>query len=324
MLVETCNRLRPVAGDEEMILVLGRNHLEETKRLFRGRRVHILAEPVGRNTAPCIGLGAVYAQYLKGKEPVAFLPADHYIGDESTFLSCLKDAVKVAESGPIVTLGIVPTRPETGYGYIQRSSPYGPAEGYEAYEVRAFVEKPDLKTAEGYLKSGDFLWNAGIFVATPETIFEELKRYLPDLWKGLKQLKGSLGTDAFEKEIDRVYSEIDAVSFDYGIMEKTEAPVVVVPCSCGWSDVGSWESLYELKRERWDESGNLSQGNVLMVDCEKLFVSENSRRLIACLGIHDCLIVDTKDALLIGDLNRSQEIRRIVERLKGIGKEKLL
>jgi mannose-1-phosphate guanylyltransferase len=323
MIVETCNRLGPLARDEEMILVLGREHLKEASNLFRKRKVHILAEPVGRNTAPCIGLGAVYAKSLDYKGPLAFLPADHFIGDTSAFVECLRQAGTIAESGGIVTLGIVPTKPETGYGYIRRSEVlYSDEIG--AYRVSEFVEKPDLDTAKRYLTSGEYFWNAGIFVATPETILKEIKQNLPALHRGLIRIEEALGTDSFEAELEHVYNELDAISFDYGIMEKTREPVFVLPCDCGWSDVGSWASLYELRGNECDMDQNLCDGESILIDCEGSFVSSTSGRLVACLGLKNCLVVDTPEALLVADLGKSQEVRKIVELLQKKQKEDLL
>ena len=324
MVVETCDRLKPLARDEEMILVLGREHLIEAKELFGHRNVHMLAEPVGRNTAPCMGLGAIYAQHLGSGRPVAFLPADHFIGDRSAFVEGLRQAGEIAESGAIVTLGIVPTRPETGYGYILKDKVLEISGKRTAYEVSAFVEKPDLEKAEYYLTSGKYLWNAGIFVATPETILREIQQYLPDLYGGLERLKQALETDAFESELGNVYEELEAISFDYGIMERTKRPIFVVPCECGWSDVGSWVSLYELKEQDYDGDQNLTEGECLLIDCKKSYISGKSGRQVACLGLTNCLVIDTPDALLVADLERSQEIRKIVEQLKRNQKEELV
>lgn len=324
MVVETCDRLRPLARDEEMILVLGRGHLNVAKELFKKRKIHMLAEPVGRNTAPCIGLGAIYARHSGYEGPVAFLPADHFIGDPSAFTEVLKQAGEVAKTGGIVTIGIVPTRPETGYGYIRRSEVNIDFRKSTAYRVSAFVEKPDLKKAGEYLANGEYFWNAGIFVATPDTILGEIQQCLPDLYEGLDRLKKVLGTDAFDTELEEVYRQLEPISFDYGIMERTKGPTFVIPCECGWSDVGSWASLYELREQDFDRDQNLSEGNSLLIDCKQSFISGQSGRLVACLGLKNCLIVDTPDALLIADLGRSQEIRKIVEQLKQNQKEELL
>ncbi len=324
MVVETCDRLASVCRDEEMILVLGKEHLEQAERLFAGRRVHLVAEPVGRNTAPCIGLGALYARYLGCRGAVAFLPADHFIGDLPSFLKALSAGAALAETGGIVTLGIPPDRPETGYGYIRRDDARVDAGGLEAYRVSEFVEKPDLDTARGYLAGGRHYWNGGIFIATPGTILKEIERLLPRLYEGLMRLEGTLGTEGFETALTEVYNGIEPVSFDYGIMEKTQGDVYVVPCRCAWSDVGSWSSLYELRTGQHDPQGNLADGETLLVDCRRNFVSAGSGRLVACLGIRNCLVVDTPEALLVADLDRSQEIRKIVDCLKERGLLKLL
>jgi mannose-1-phosphate guanylyltransferase len=325
MVVETCDRLKPMARDEEMLLVLGQEHLGDAKMLFEGRRVHMLAEPVGRNTAPCIGLGAIYALHLECKGAVAFLPADHFIRDPSTFVEALNAAGELAESGGIVTLGIVPNRPETGYGYIRRDREGEIDVGeFRAHRVSEFVEKPDLETANQYLASGEYYWNGGIFVATPETILKEIKEHLPVLYDGLMRLKVALGTDRFEAEFKQVYGELENISFDYGIMEKTREKVYVLPCECGWSDVGSWQSLYELRAAEHDEDTNIADGETLLVDCEQSFVSGRGGRLVACLGLRNCLVVDTPEILLVFDLDRSQDIKKIIDQLKRGGKDKLL
>lgn len=324
LVVETCDRLAPVARDEEMTLVLGAEHMPEARDLFDGRGVHLIGEPVGRNTAPCIGLGALYAQHLGCRGPVAFMPADHYIADSQAFLNALKTAESAANDGGIVTLGIVPTRPETGYGYIRRGDVVSDGGEIPVHRVSAFVEKPDRAAALAYLESRTYHWNAGIFVATPEVILQEIEACLPDLFAGLERLEGALGTDALEREMVEVYTEIEPVSFDYGIMERTTAPVLVVPCECGWSDVGSWESLYELRAAELDPDGNLALGETELVDCRNLFVASQGGRLVACLGMDDCLVVDTSDALLVAPRRRSQEVRRIVHALEQKGKESFL
>jgi mannose-1-phosphate guanylyltransferase len=236
----------------------------------------------------------------------------------------LEHAGDIAQSGGIVTLGIIPTRPETGYGYIHRSKDSPDFTQPTAYKVSAFVEKPDSKRAQAYLESGEYYWNAGIFVATPDTVMQEIHHCLPDLYEALKHLEKVLGTDAFEAEIEDIYPALESISFDYGIMEKATCPVFVLPCECGWSDVGSWASLYALKEQARDSFHNLTEGEPLLIDCEKSFVSSRSDRLVACLGLENCLIVDTPDALLIANLEKSEEIRKIVEELKKNQREEYL
>ncbi|RJR41601.1 MAG: nucleotidyl transferase [Desulfobacteraceae bacterium] len=324
MVVETCRRLAPISREDEQILVIAREHSEEAARLFAGRRVHILAEPVGRNTAPCIGLGALYAEQLGCSGPIAFLPADHFISDANAFLKAVELAGSLAGSGAIVTLGIMPTRPETGYGYIKRSGEQIEGHGGHAYRVSAFVEKPDPEKARQYVSGGEHYWNAGIFVATAGTILREIKTHLPGLHHALERLKSSIPTSSFEREMESVYPALESVSFDYGIMEKTGCPSLVVPCECGWSDVGSWESLHELKNPEHDSKGNFSEGESLLIDCEGSHVSSRGGKMVACLGLKNCLVVDTPDALLVADLHRSQDIKKIIEKLKAGKKERLL
>jgi len=322
MLMQTCDRLRPVISDEKMIIILGQNHLREAKRLIKGRKVHILAEPIGRNTAPCVGLGAIYARYLGCKGAIAFLPADHHIADPGVFTRAIEQAGNLAESGGIVTIGIMPSRPETGYGYIKRK--IADQKDHPFFKVSSFVEKPDLKNARAYLASGDYFWNAGIFVATHETILNEIRVHLPDLYNGLLSLEKVLGTGSFEKRLGTVYKGLKSISFDYGIMEKTRSPIFVIPCDCGWSDVGSWESLHELSVGDDEGLRNFSEGECILTDCRNNLIYGMSGRLVACLGINNCVIVDTDDALLVADLNRSQDIRKIVEYLKRNKREDLL
>jgi mannose-1-phosphate guanylyltransferase len=324
MLVETCDRLGPLARDEEMILVLGREHLPPAQDLLKGRNVHLVGEPVGRNTAPCIGLGALQAEHLGYRGPIAFLPADHFIGDVPAFLTALRKAAKIAESGAIVTLGIVPTRPETGYGYIRKSASQSDFDEIGTFRVAAFVEKPDFETARQYLASGEYFWNAGIFVASTVTILRTLKQHLPDLHEGLMQLQTAIGTPSYEREMETVYPALTSISFDCGVMERTADPVFVIPSECGWSDVGSWLSLHELRSKAQGADKNVAEGDTLLVDCRETLVSAQGARLVACLGLENCLVVDTPEALLVADLRRSQEVRRIVAALKEGHREDLL
>jgi mannose-1-phosphate guanylyltransferase len=324
MVRETCDRLSPIASDKEMLVILGREHIKEAETCLKGREVNLLAEPVGRNTAPCIGLGAIYAKSQGYDGSIAFMPADHYIGNVPAFLKSLERAGKVAESGGLVTLGIVPNRPETGYGYIRRGPEVEGAKGFQAYSVSAFFEKPDPEKARHYLMSGDYYWNAGIFVAKASVILKEIEQHLPKLFQGLLRLKSSFGASDFESIFEEVYQQIDSESFDYGIMEKTKESIVVIPCECGWSDVGSWDSLYKLKKDAYDSNGNFIEGDTFIYDSQGNFISGQSDRFVACLGMRNCLIVDTPRALLVADLRRSQDIKKIVEHLKKENRKNLL
>lgn len=313
MVRATYERVHAMVSDEQVLLVVGEEHRAETEELFAGLKVRILAEPMGRNTAPCIGLAAKFVELLGSDEPLVILPADHFVADPQALRQAIQKAVDLAVEGGIVTLGIVPTRPETGYGYIEcDDSRVG-----QVFRVKKFVEKPDLETALKYLASRNFYWNAGIFVATPRTLLDAFAAHMPSFHSGLDALKSSFGTPRFSFALRTLYEGINGISFDYAIMEKTSQPVYVIPCECGWSDVGSWLSLYELKKNRGcDESGNVKEGNALVLDCRDSFVMSHGKRYVAALGLNKILIVDTEDALLVADLERSQEIRSIINALK--------
>jgi mannose-1-phosphate guanylyltransferase len=324
LILETCDRVKPLAKDRQIIIVVGDEHVREAKALLKNKKVRIIAEPVARNTAACIGLGAIFASHLRCKDPVAFMPADHFVADPSAFVEGLRRAGEVAKTGAIAILGIVPTRPETGYGYIQWKEERPDFWEQPAYRVSSFVEKPSLEKARQYLARGDYFWNAGIFVATPQAVLKEIEENLPTLYQGLMRLDKAVGTDAFDNLLEEVYEGLESISFDYGVMERTENPVFVIPCDCGWSDVGSWDSVYELRERDRDEDDNLTEGECLLIDSKKNFVSSRGGRLIACLGLEKCLVVDTPDALLVADLDRAQEVRKIIEWLKRKRREDVL
>ena len=324
MIIETYKRISPIVNNDQVCIILGKEHLKEADSLFEGKNIHIIAEPFGRNTAPCIALGSLYAQHLGYQGAIAFLPADHYIADNNVFISSLQIAEKLALKNSIVTLGIVPSRPETGYGYIKRAEESLDIDGHKVYKVEEFVEKPDLETANRYLKSGRYYWNAGIFISNPDTIISETKRHLPDLYDAFMEIKDHFGTKGFEDILQKAYENAPNVSFDYGIMEKTEADVYVIPTDCGWSDVGSWLSIYELRKSEYDKDSNLIEGDVINIDCKNSFISSKGDRVIACIGLKGILIVETSDAILVADMNRTQDVRKVVEILKEKGKIKYI
>jgi mannose-1-phosphate guanylyltransferase len=324
MVQETYNRLSPVVQDEEMIIVVGDQHIAEANKIFKDKKITLLSEPIARNTAPCIGLGTIYARYLGCEKPIAFVPAGHYVKDRNGFLRALEHAGTISEQGGIVTLGIVPTRPETLYGYIRRSRSYSDSSGYSVYEVSSFEEKPNLDKANDYMRSGEHYWNAGIFVATPDTILTEIKKYLPNLFSGLMSLEKSLENGSFHEDLKLVYPDFEDISFAYGIMEKTKAPLYVVPCDCGWSNINTWELLYQQRSSDYDKENNLSDGDTLFVDCKNSFVSTEKKKFVACLGIENLIIVDTDDALLIANTERSHDIAKITEYLTKKNKKELL
>lgn len=324
LIVGTYERVRPMVPDERIVLVIGSEHCNESEKLFSGKPVRILAEPFGRNTAPCIGLAAKYAEFLGQIDtPLIILPADHYVANGDAFRRALGEAAEIAANGGIVTLGILPTRPETGYGYIQRGDPCD--EGRTAFRVRRFVEKPDIETALGYLSAGDYYWNAGIFVATPRTLLRAFAERMPSFFEGLGALESSFDTPGLDSALKALYTHTEAISFDYAVMEKTSEEVYVLPCECGWSDVGSWLSLYELRKDNeGDAAGNVREGAGVVLDSRNSLVVSQGNRFVAVLGLDGALVVDTEDALLVAGLERSQEIREIIAFLKKEGLKALL
>lgn len=326
IIVETFRRIKDISKEDEIILIINKEHIDLAEELFQDTKVKIIDEPVGRNTAPCIGLGALISRHTGNNKPMVFLPADHYIGRPEILNASIKKGAEVVEKGGIATIGIVPDRPETGYGYIRRGKEahVDKTIDLKTYHVERFVEKPDLKTAKEYLSSGMYYWNAGIFIAKPDTILEQIKKHLPALHSALMELEYALKSNEFEVKINSIYPEIEPISFDYGVMEKADCPVYVVPCDCGWADVGSWGALYQLKSTEHDKHGNLFKGDTLLIDCRNTFVHNRRGPLIACVGLRDCLIVHTEDAILISDINKSQEVKSIVDALKKSEREELL
>ncbi len=329
MLEETVNRILPVIQEDNIYTVVGNLHAKLTNKILGETKSHVIVEPVGRNTAPCIGLAALYARRRDENAPMFVLPADHFIANQSEFIETLKSASEVSKQGAIVTLGITPTRPETGYGYIEINSecdglsPLSPSEEIKLRQVAAlqncfrverFVEKPDAETALKYMTGGRHLWNSGIFIFTAKTILEEIEKCLPLLYAGLQEIDKSIGKGDEQNTIDKVYKGIESISIDYGVMEKTSAPIYVFKSDFGWSDVGSWQALYELRENEYDADKNLLLGDVRAIDSKNNLVYSNTKRLIALLGVEGLVITDTDDALLIADIKRSQDVKKFSEK----------
>ncbi|MEW6208111.1 MAG: mannose-1-phosphate guanylyltransferase [Acidobacteriota bacterium] len=318
---ETLDRIKPLVADDRVYAVVNRLHEETTRRLAGSARV--LIEPVGKNTAPCIGLAAIHIAREDENSPIIVLPADHFIADSDRFALKLRAACEAAKRGAIVTLGIPPTRPETGYGYIERGDETEKAMGEEVFEVRKFVEKPDLETAVEYLRGGRHLWNSGIFIFTAKTILAEIRYHLPDLREGLEEIGEAIGSDNYAEAVERVYPRLKSVSIDYGVMEKTSARVQVLRGDFGWSDVGSWEALYELRSDRYDESENLLLSEAMTIDAKGNLVYSTTDRAIALLGVEGLVIVDTPDAVMIARKERSQDVKKFPEKFKAASRLEL-
>lgn len=275
-----------------------------------------VVEPEGKNTAPAIALMA-FKLYKKDKDALLLvLPSDHFIRDVPPFEDAVARAARLAAKGRIVTFGITPTRPETGFGYIKA----GRSLGDGSYNVSRFVEKPDIKTAKSYLKQGGFYWNSGMFLFRAKDMIEELKRYMPATFKAFDGIRKNFNGKTEEKALKAAYASVDEESIDYGIMEKTKR-VAVIKTDFHWSDIGSWNALEEVVDA--DRHGNVMEGNVINLDCmDSIFYTDN--KLLGAVGLKGMVVVNTTDATLIIPRDRVQEVKDLVTELKLKGKDEYL
>jgi len=283
---------------------------EQTRELDVSAKA-ILLEPVGRNTAPAIALSAFVAYQENPDAVLLILASDHNIKDTTTFQSAAKQAYDLAEQDFLVTFGIVPTEPHTGYGYIQRGDEL--AEGSESFKVNKFVEKPVLATAKDYVNSGEFYWNSGMFVFKAKRYLDELKKFRPDIYQACEKSTANMNTDMDFIRIDNdAFAACPDESVDYAVMEKTDS-AVVVPLDAGWNDVGSWSALWnELDK---DEKNNATRGDVITQDTCNSFI-HSSDRLVTTIGLDNIVIVDTPDAVLVANKDSVQDVKNIVAQLK--------
>lgn len=318
MVQETALRLEGLPGVSAPIVVCNEDHrfmVAEQLRACDRSAASIILEPVGRNTAPAIALAALEALVMGNDAPMLVLPADHVIKDVSSFHAAVLVAAAKAEAGSLVTFGIVPSAPETGYGYIRRADALAGDE--EIYPVAQFVEKPSLDVAKDYLASGEYFWNSGMFMFKPSRYLEELQKHSPDMVAACRQAH-----EGGQKDLD--FTRVDAETFggcpedsiDYAVMEKTDA-AIVVPLAAEWSDVGSWSALWDVSDK--DESGNTHKGDVLSVDSANCFV-QTDKKLIATVGVEDLVIVETDDAILVSSKSRVQDVKTVVNSLKADGR----
>ena len=280
---------------------------------------NIIAEPFGKNTAPAIGLSALFIEKEQANAVLVILPADHHIEDKNRFLEQIMAGVSQALEGDhIVTTGIVPRGPETAYGYIETDRLVDKKRGI--YTVRSFHEKPDEETARRFIEQGNFFWNSGIFIARASRMLEEMAEHLPHNHRWLMSIRDSLGTDKVSGSIDEAYQNMESISIDYGVMERSKK-VRMVAGDFGWDDVGSWPSA----AQSWptDEKGNACIGDVVSLDSSECIVYSPDKP-VALLGVHDLIIVEEDDVLMISKKQRCQDVKRLVEKLRSEGRDKLL
>jgi len=316
MVNETIDRLSPVIRKEDIFVVTGKEHEELTFGITAGRlkRDHILAEPAARNTAACIGYAAMELIRKYGDGVMGIFASDHYIRDEAGFRAVLDRAMDEAEkTDKLITIGIKPSFPSTGYGYIKKKSADSP-------EVEEFVEKPDQQTAEEYLKSGSYLWNSGMFVWKASVILEKFRELLPDIYAYLTEIGDSMGTDREQETIRAVYPKIPKISVDYGIMERAK-DILVLDGDFGWSDVGSLDALGSIYGA--DENGNIACGEAVSLDTRNC-ISFGKDKLIALIGVSDLIVAEAENTILVCEKSRAQDVKKIVERLQADGKEQYL
>ena len=321
MIQSTVERILPLVSIEDIFIATNRDYKELVKQQLPDLpEENILCEPAARNTAPCIGWGAVTMRKRYGDAVMLVLPSDHLILQPHLFRNVLKNAISVAEeTDALVTLGISPTTPDTGYGYIQYDTEM--QSGYHsAFRVKRFVEKPDLETAKKYLAGGEYLWNSGMFIWKASSILREIENRLPENYALLASIEQAIGTEDEEDAVNGGFTQMKSISIDYGIMEKAEN-VYVLPASFGWDDVGSWLAVGRINPA--NDAGNVIKGDVVTVNSTRCIV-QGGERTIAMVGLEDTIIVDTRDALLVCAKDSAGEIKKVLEVLRAVNRTELL
>lgn len=310
LLRETVDRIAPLIPKERVVVVTAQHLAADTRReLPQVPDANILAEPIGRNTAPCVGWAASHIRRRDSDALIAVLAADHHIADEPAFHSVLRCALETACRGDLVTVGITPTRPETGYGYLELGEPAGA----HAFRAQRFVEKPSRERAELFQKAGNYLWNSGMFFFRASAILDAIREHLPELSEALVRLDRAASEGREGELIASEYGSLPAISIDHGVMEKAER-VMVVTGDFGWSDVGSWMTAWELATK--DEEGNSKSPDAVLIDTEGCYVRAPKGKVVAMVGVRDLVVVDTEDAILVVPRERAQDVRAITDELR--------
>ena len=311
MIQLTIERILPLVDIEDIFIATNKDYKELVKKQLPNLpEENILCEPVGRNTAPCIGLGAMHIAKKYEDALMLVLPSDHLIKHNSVFVSTLREACRIAEENTnLVTIGITPDYPETGYGYIK----FNPNESKgQSFAVDRFVEKPNLEVAKEYLATEEYLWNSGMFVWKTSTILKNMELFMKDIYEGLVRIKDSIGTEEQEQVLEKEFTAFRSESVDYGIMEKAEN-IYTIPGAFGWDDVGSWLAVERIRKS--NEFGNVVSGNIITVNSKNCII-EGADKLIAVVGLEDLVVVDSEDATLICAKGATADIKKVLENLK--------
>ena len=327
LLADTVGRLPPLARMDRTFVVCGKAHAAAVRRLLpRLPAQNLIVEPCARNTAPCVGLAALHVAKRDHKGILAMLPADHHVARPAAFRDAIAAGARLAERGLIATIGVRPSRPETGYGYLKVGAPLEPgapgnADGVGApARVERFVEKPDRETAARYLADGGYLWNSGLFVFRADVILAEIRASMPELADLLDEIASVLGKPTYGRVLARAFPSCPSQSIDYGVMERSSR-IAVVPADFGWSDLGSFAALPEVRAA--DADGNVTQGDALVVDGKGNVVLAG-KRAIAVVGVDDLVVVDAGDAVLVCPRERAQDVKKAVDELRRRGRTALL
>lgn len=313
LLQQTYDRAKKVCPQENILVVTNAHYKAMVLEQLEGMQSHqVLLEPSRRNTAPCVAYAAFRIKALDPEASMVVAPSDHLILKEEEFVNLMDKALNTVENeDALLTLGITPTRPDTGYGYIQFEEKEGDK---GVHKVKTFTEKPDLEMAEQLVKSGEFLWNAGIFIWSVRGILNAFERLMPDLFQLFEESGGDFNTDSEEGAIEQIYSRCTSISIDYGIMERAKN-VYTIAADIGWSDLGTWGSLYSFSDK--NEEGNVIQGkNVITYDSENCIVNVPKNKLVVLQGMKDMIVVESNDVLLVCKRKEEQQIKRIVNDVK--------
>lgn len=319
MIQLTVDRIKPLVAIQDVYVATNKKYKALVKEQLPGiPEENILCEPVGRNTAPCIGLGAACVQKKDGDALMMVLASDSLIKNDGLFVETLKNALAVAEKGQnLCTLGITPNYPETGYGYIKFDSQ---KKDGEAFKVERFVEKPDIEKAKEYLADGSYLWNSGMFIWKVSTILSCIKEFMPDLSAGLEKIQAAVGTADYDNVLESVFPTLPSESIDYGVMEKAK-DIYTLPGDFGWDDVGSWLAVGRIRES--DETNSTVEGNVVTVNCSDNVII-GGKKLIAAVGLKNMVVVDADDALLLCPKEACGDIKKVLAALREKGLEQYL
>jgi len=327
MIQETVARLLPLAGAKQFWIITNGDLRDAIVRQLKGLvKKQIIAEPVGRNTAPAIGLAAFLLARRTPAAVIGMFPSDHVIENEKRFRDDIKRAAQIAAQGAnIVVIGIPPTRPETGYGYIE----VGGESATGVLPVRRFTEKPSAEVAQQFVRAGNFFWNSGMFVWSARTLAEALREHLPDTAPLLDEIAASYGTRAFEKTFARLYPKCENISIDYALLEPRSAKgegksgIYCIPASFGWNDLGSWTALYEHHSSGKDGENVIHAQQSFTLNAEGNFI-HSKRKFVAAVGVKNLVVVETDDALLITTREHSQDVGKVVKHLDDVKLKRLV